>query len=313
MEEKLTPLFLVNGFLDSGKTQFLKFTMEQEYFQTEGKTLLIVCEYGEEEYEKSFLEKYNTVLFEAQKIKDISSENLAKLNEEYKPERILLEWNGVWNQDDFKLPKELYLNQMITIFDTSTMDLYLKNMKPLMGSMLRKSELVICNRADDIDMDILAKYHLAIRAMASDAEIVFEGKEGEIRGDFSIELPYDINADSITIENQYFGIFYIDSMDRTEKYDNKEVEYVGQVLKPKAIPKNSMVIGRTVMTCCEADMRFLGLICKSEQVDAFKNKDWVKVRGTLKNEFVDVYGGEGAVIYVKDIVRTSPVNEIISF
>ena len=66
MEEKLTPLFLVNGFLDSGKTQFLKFTMEQEYFQTEGKTLLIVCEYGEEEYEKSFLEKYNTVLFEAQ-------------------------------------------------------------------------------------------------------------------------------------------------------------------------------------------------------------------------------------------------------
>ena len=151
MEEKLTPLFLVNGFLDSGKTQFLKFTMEQEYFQTEGKTLLIVCEYGEEEYEKSFLEKYNTVLFEAQKIEDISSENLAKLNEEYKPERILLEWNGVWNQDDFKLPKELYLNQMITIFDTSTMDLYLKNMKPLMGSMLRKSELVICNRADDID------------------------------------------------------------------------------------------------------------------------------------------------------------------
>ena len=50
MDEEKMPLFLINGFLEAGKTQFIKFTLTQDYFQTEGKTLLIVCEEGEEEY-----------------------------------------------------------------------------------------------------------------------------------------------------------------------------------------------------------------------------------------------------------------------
>ena len=49
------PLFLINGFLEAGKTQFLQFTMEQEYFQTDGKTLLIVCEEGDTEYDEALL------------------------------------------------------------------------------------------------------------------------------------------------------------------------------------------------------------------------------------------------------------------
>ena len=44
IEDDVMPLFLINGFLEAGKTEFLQFTMEQEYFQTEGKALLIVCE-----------------------------------------------------------------------------------------------------------------------------------------------------------------------------------------------------------------------------------------------------------------------------
>ena len=50
-EEEKLPLFLINGFLEAGKTQFIRFTMEQDYFQTEGLTLLLVCEEGEEEYD----------------------------------------------------------------------------------------------------------------------------------------------------------------------------------------------------------------------------------------------------------------------
>lgn len=45
------PVFLINGFLEAGKTRFINFTLEQEYFQTEGRTLLIVCEEGEDSYE----------------------------------------------------------------------------------------------------------------------------------------------------------------------------------------------------------------------------------------------------------------------
>ena len=41
------PVFLINGFLEAGKTDFIKFTMAQDYFQTEGTTLLLLCEEGE--------------------------------------------------------------------------------------------------------------------------------------------------------------------------------------------------------------------------------------------------------------------------
>ena len=38
------PVYLVTGFLDAGKTSFLSFTIGQDYFQIDEKTLLIVCE-----------------------------------------------------------------------------------------------------------------------------------------------------------------------------------------------------------------------------------------------------------------------------
>ena len=51
IDDEVTPVFLINGFLEAGKTEFLSFTMEQDYFRTEGKTLLIVCEEGDTEYD----------------------------------------------------------------------------------------------------------------------------------------------------------------------------------------------------------------------------------------------------------------------
>ena len=48
MEEIKVPIYLMTGFLESGKTSFLNFTIQQDYFHTDGKTLLILCEEGEE-------------------------------------------------------------------------------------------------------------------------------------------------------------------------------------------------------------------------------------------------------------------------
>ena len=62
MEEKMIPVYLITGFLEGGKTSFLNFTMSQEYFADGEKTLLIVCEEGEEEYSESMLADNNTVM-----------------------------------------------------------------------------------------------------------------------------------------------------------------------------------------------------------------------------------------------------------
>ena len=104
IEDDITPVFLINGFLEAGKTEFLSFTMEQDYFQTEGKTLLIVCEEGDTEYDEELLKETRTSVVYVDSLEEISPDRLTELELLYNPERVLIEWNGMWNQDDLKLP-----------------------------------------------------------------------------------------------------------------------------------------------------------------------------------------------------------------
>ena len=309
------PVFVINGFLEAGKTQFMKFTMQQEYFRTDGNTLLIVCEEGEEEYDEGLLESTHTTAKYIDDINDLTLQKMEELTKEVNPERILIEWNGLWEQDKLEIPNIWFINQMITIFDTSTLDLYIKNkdLKAYMGKMLRNSELVICNRADDIDEDTLSAYHLQIKAMAPNAEIIFEGEEGEITGDFSINLPYNLDDAKLVIKPEDYGIFYVDTMDRPEKYDGKEVEFTAQVVRPNGIDDDILITGRRAMTCCEADIQFLGFVCKYKGAKNFKNKDWVKVKGKIKFEMNKQYRAKGPVIYADEVLLTGPIDSLVQF
>lgn len=309
------PVFVINGFLEAGKTQFMKFTMQQEYFRTEGNTLLIVCEEGDEEYDEKLLSSTHTTIKYIEDIKDFTIQNMEKFTKEVNPERILIEWNGLWEQDKLEIPDIWFINQMITIYDTSTLDLYIKNkdLKAYMGKMLINSELVICNRADNIDEDILSTYHLQIKAMAPNAEIIFEGEEGEITGDFSINLPYNLDDKKLIIKPEDYGVFYIDIMDRTEKYDKKEVEFTAQVVRPEGIGDDVLITGRRAMTCCEADIRFLGFVCKYRGAKNFKNKDWVKIKGKIKVEVNKQYRAKGPVIYADEVLLTGPIDGLVQF
>ena len=47
----MKPVYIINGFLESGKTEFITYTLDQPYFQIQGKTLIIRCEDGENEYD----------------------------------------------------------------------------------------------------------------------------------------------------------------------------------------------------------------------------------------------------------------------
>ena len=38
------PVYIINGFIESGKTEFIEYTLSQPYFEIEGETLLLLCE-----------------------------------------------------------------------------------------------------------------------------------------------------------------------------------------------------------------------------------------------------------------------------
>ena len=64
-----TPMFIVTGFLDSGKTTMIKDTlMEQEWIEP-GLTLLLLCEEGEEEYPEEYLKAIDNAIVEKDKIR----------------------------------------------------------------------------------------------------------------------------------------------------------------------------------------------------------------------------------------------------
>ena len=314
IDEDVMPVFLINGFLEAGKTQFLEFTMDQEYFQTEGKTLLIVCEEGDTEYDEKKLKKHQTAVVYVDELSKLTPAYLNELEVIYRPERVLLEWNGMWNQDELTLPDDWNIYQQITIIDGSTFDLYIQNMKPLLGAMLRNSELVIVNRCDGIEDEKLTAYRRTIRAMSRDSEIVMEDKNGEIeQATLEEDLPYDLNAPVIEIAPKDYGIWYIDALDKEDRYKGKVVEFTAMVLKSPEFPKNYFVPGRMAMTYCEADMTFLGFVCKAREARTLETGMWVKVRARIEYEFWQDYDGTGPVLYAESVEPAEEIKEIVQF
>ncbi len=311
IDDNVMPLFVINGFLEAGKTQFLQFTMDQDYFQADGRTLLIVCEEGDMEYDPKLLKRTRTDLVTIDSLEELTPAKLEELEIRYNPERVLLEWNGMWNQDDLKLPKDWTVYQQVTIIDGSTFDLYVKNMKPLLGAMVRNSELIICNRCDGIED--LEGYRRTLLAMNNQAEIVFEGEDGEITQISEADLPYDMSADVIEIAPKDYGIWYIDCMDKPDRYRGRTVEFTGMVLKSDNFPRNYFVPGRMAMTCCEADMTFLGYICKAREARNLETRQWVRVRARIEYEEWQDYEGVGPVLYADMIEPANPIRDIVQF
>lgn len=311
MDEEFMPVFLINGFLEAGKTQFLQFTMEQDYFKTDGKTLLIVCEEGENEYDESLLERTKTSMVVFENMADMTPDRLLELELFHNPERVLIEWNGMWNLDECKIPEDWRIYQQITILDMSTFELYAANMKPLLYSMVRNSELIIGNRCDGLKD--LSGYRRTLKAMCQRGEIIFEDSEGEINEIMDEDLPYDMSSDVVEISPEAYGIWYIDCMERRDRYDGKTVEFTAMVLKTPEFPKNYFVPGRMAMTCCEDDMTFLGFVTKAREAKSLETKQWVRVRAQIAYEFWKDYEGEGPVLYAESVLPAEPIKAFVQF
>jgi hypothetical protein len=298
--------------LDSGKTEFINYTISQPYFQMRGKTLLIMCEEGENEYDPGLLTQTNTVLESIDDKEAFRSANLIELEKKHKPKRIIIEWNGMWNAKEIKLPWHWKLEQQITIIDGSTFSTYFTNMRSLLAEMLRKSEMIIMNRCDGIQ-DKIPSYKRNIKAINQQAEIIFEGKNGEINATLEEDLPYDVNQDIIELDDMGYGIWYLDVLDNIGRYVGKKITFVGMVLKPDGFPDGYFVPGRMAMTCCADDMAFLGYACKYDKAEELEQKQWVKVTAEVCFEYFSDKQ-EGPVLHAIAVEKTSkPKEEVISF
>lgn len=308
----MKPVYVINGFLESGKTEFITYTLSQPYFQIGGRTLLILCEEGENEYDEKLLQLSKTDLELIEDEDEFQPAKLIELEKKYKPERIIIEYNGMWNYKEMKLPWHWKIEQQITTIDASTFPMYFTNMKSLLAEQIRASELIIFNRCDNVED--LSSYKRNIKAINPKAEIVFEDANGEINTIMEEDLPYDLNAPVIELNNEGYGIWYLDSLDNLDRYEDKTVQFTGMVLKPKTFPKGYFVPGRMAMTCCADDMAFLGFACEYDKADKLTDQQWVKVTAKVSREYFADYQGEGPVLHAISVEQTkAPKETVISF
>lgn len=309
----MVPVYLINGFLDSGKSEFIVYTLSQPYFQSKGKTLLILCEDGEVEYDEELLTKTRTVLERIEEEEAFTSSNLIELEKKHKPARIIIEYNGMWNSKAMKLPWHWKIEQQVTCVDGSTFNVYFSNMKSLLADMVRKSEMIIVNRCDGLEKQI-ASMKRGLKAVNQKAEIIFEDAKGEMNVTLEEDLPFDINAQVINLDEAGYGVWYIDVIDNLDRYVGKTVSFLAQVLHPPKFPKGYFVPGRMAMTCCEDDIAFLGYACKYEKADELEQRSFIKITAKVEHEYFEDYGTKGPVLHAISVESAKkPKNEVISF
>ena len=295
MENDMIPVYFINGFLESGKTEFINFTIEEDYFKIDELTLIIACEEGEKEYEPEALEGGNAVLELLDGESAFTLKNLSALAAKHNPERIIIEYNGMWNPKDILLPQDWAMEEQITLIDATTFAMYYANMKSRIAEMVRNADVVVFNRCDNIALDELQSFRRSVRAINSFADIVFENAYGEMELGEE-ELPYDLESDIIVLDEDTYAIWYMDAMERMDRYHGKTVQFLAMVMHQEDFPEGWLIPGRVAMVCCEDDVAFLGFPCKWGGAPLAEGQ-WVTMTAVMKEEYWFEYEGEGPVLY----------------
>ncbi len=310
-----TAVYLFTGFLEAGKTKFIKETMSDPNFNDgEHKYLIIQCEEGEEEFlPDDFADNVSVCRFES--AEDIIPERLEARRKRYAADVIVVEYNGMWTLDRFynSLPENWLVYQEIFIADSTTIMSYNANMRSLVVDKLTSAEMVVFNRTDS-STDVMS-LHKLVRGVSRKANICYEDMSGNVEFD-TIEdpLPFDINADVITVEDDDFALFYRDMSEEFPKYRGKTVRFKGLVALDSSLPKGQFAVGRHVMTCCADDITYVGVVAYGSPLLKLKTRDWVTVEGVLDEDFSPIYKSKGPVLRVKSVEPAKkPVNEVATF
>lgn len=303
-------VYMIYGFLESGKTQFINFTLNQDYFYSDDTTLLIVCEEGEEEYDIEALKEKNVVVEVLADFTDFNLTTLKELDKQYKPERILIEYNGTWSCKEIILPSNWEMQQQLITADGTTFETYFANMRVLFADMIRNSELLIMNRCDGLETQKLTGFKRSIKSINPAIEVVFEDAEGEI--DLPVEdedLPFDLTAPLVEIKPDQFGIWFVDMWDNPGRYAGKKFHVKAMAMREPGMAKNAFVAGRPAMNCCAEDLVFMGVFCKYDGASNLVNKQWIDIVFTIVDEFNEEYDGNGPVLYIQELKESAPLQD----
>ena len=286
------PVYVFTGFLDSGKTKFIQETFEDERFNAGERTLLLVFEEGEEEYDFSTYPHQN-VFLEVLDQATVTTKQLAALAKKHKIERVVAELNGMQQVGDLymRLPEDWVVAQEVMFADTTTFQAYNANMRNLCMDKMVGAQMIVFNRLEK-GADVMP-FHKIARAANRRVDILYDYTDGTTEFD-EIEdpLPFDINAPVIEVKDADFALWYRDVSEEPQKYDGKTVRFKAQVAMLRRDKDNMFAPGRFVMTCCVDDIQFCGIPCRYNKAKELESRSWVMVTAKISAEKHRLYKGD---------------------
>ncbi len=309
------PVYLFTGFLEGGKTKFIQETMEDKRFNSGERTLVLLCEEGEEELDLSTYPSKNVYIRTLDDPDDLNPENLTHLFHETGAVRVVIEYNGMWQIAQLfqNMPDDWAVYQEMCFVDATTFLQYNANMRSLVVDKLSSCELVVFNRFDQ-SMDKM-EFHKIVRAISRRTDIAYEYTDGKVTyDDIEDPLPFDIHAPVIQIADTDYALWYRDIMEDPKKYDGKVISFRGIVAIDSKFPPHTFAVGRHVMTCCVEDITYSCVVAEWDKSSALQTRQWIQVTGKIQVKKHRLYRGKGPVLEVQDVVLTSaPEQEVATF
>lgn len=296
------PVYVFTGFLESGKTTFIRGVLNDPNFTEDERTLLFVCEEGVEEYDEAVLAASRTTLVPVEDQASFTREFVAAWQEKTSADRVLIEYNGMWRIPALQdvIPEAWDIYQIVATVDSASFKLYMDNMGDKLSEILMNADLIVFNRSTEETKQIIRRRN--IRLLNRQADIFFEAEDGASE-DYrdKAEMPFDKTADVIDIGNDDFGLWYMDAMDHPEDYDAKTVQFLGMVYHAPNVPEGTFVMGRFAMVCCANDPAFIGVLCRGVSGAEYQTREWAHITAKIRCEESALYRGKGPVLYVRSM------------
>ena len=290
------PMYVFTGFLEDGKP----------YKSSGGKMV------WNEEYDISAYPSQN-VYIETPDYEQLSPEFLEDLRKKHHAERVVAELNGMHLAADFymKTPDSWVIAQEVMFADSRTFLGYNANMRQLVVDKLAGAELVVFNRMTP-GADTMP-FHKAARAVNRKIDIMYEYTDGTSQFDELVDpLPFDLNAPVIEVADEDYALFYRDITEEPKKYDGKTVRFKGQVARLRREKEGMFAPGRFVMTCCEADITFMGIPCKFVGSEGLKPRSWVTVTAKITAQKHPLYRGVGPILTAISVTPAAPAKQEVA-
>ncbi len=309
------PVYLFTGFLEAGKTKFIQETLEDKRFCNGERTLLLVCEEGEEEYAPDQFADSAVFIRVIEDQSALTEENLVKYLKETRAERVVVEYNGMWLLDALytAMPQNWVVYQEFMFADARSFLSYNSNMRQLVYDKLKSCELVVFNRFSP-DMDKM-ELHKIVRGASRRADIAYEYAGGKVEyDDIEDPLPFDLDAPVVEIQDEDYALWYRDMSEEPKKYEGKTVRFKARALVRRKLPSATFVVGRHVMTCCVEDIQFAGLVCQWDKADTVKDDSWMILTARINFKFNRAYGKKGPVLtYIDSEPCEAPAQDVATF